>query len=152
MKIKTLLFIPTIGIAISLSSCGGEQTANTESQTETTPATVETKSSTLDLSKGEEIYKAKCVACHQENGQGLADAFPPLANSDYLVADKIRALTGVLMGKTGEITVNGKIFNQEMPANVLTDEEAVDVMNYVLNSWGNKGGTVTIEDVKAARK
>lgn len=157
MNIKSLLWITSIGFAIAISSCGGEKTPGTESQpekaVEATTETVadETKTEALDLSKGESIFKAKCVVCHQENGQGIDGAFPPLAGSDYLLADKNRAIKEVLAGKSGEVTVNGKVYNQVMPPNVLTDEEAVDVMNYVLNSWGNDGGTITIEDVKAAK-
>ena len=29
--------------------------------------------------------------------------------------------------------------------------QVMDVVNYILNSWGNKGGTVTIEEVANAR-
>ena len=152
MNIKTLLFVPIIGVAITLTSCGGGQPTSSEATIETAVSEkVETNTATLDLSKGESIFKAKCMVCHQENGQGVEGAFPPLAGSDYLLADKNRAIKEVLAGKNGEVTVNGKKFNQVMPPNVLTDEEAMDVMNYVLNSWGNEGGTLSVEDVKAAR-
>ncbi|OFX17769.1 MAG: hypothetical protein A2033_02270 [Bacteroidetes bacterium GWA2_31_9] len=153
MNIKSLLWTPSISFAIALASCGGEKTTNAESQPETTTETVvvETKNESLDLSKGEAIFKAKCIACHQVNGQGIEGTFPPLAGSDYLIADKQRAVKEVLAGKSGEVTVNGKVYNQVMPPNVLTNEETVDVMNYVLNSWGNKGGTLTVEEVKSAR-
>src|SRR5688572_9693112 len=33
------------------------------------------------------LFKGTCSTCHQENGQGLADVFPPLAGSDYLLKD-----------------------------------------------------------------
>ena len=40
-----------------------------------------------------------------------------------------------------------------MPLPGLTDEEIVDVMNYILNSWGNKSEkTVTINEVKSISK
>lgn len=153
MNIKSLLLIPAIGIAIILTSCGGGQTASTETPAESTTVEekAETNNATLDLSKGESIFNAKCMVCHQENGQGVEGAFPPLAGSDYLLTDKKRAVKEVLEGKTGEVTVNGKTYNQVMPPNVLTDEEAADVMNYILNSWGNNGGTLTVDDVKAVR-
>ena len=35
-----------------------------------------------------------------------------------------------------------------MPPQVDNKEDAVAVINYVLNNFGNKGGTVTLEDVK----
>ena len=49
------------------------------------------------------------------------------------------------------MTVNGKTYNGEMPAVDLTDEQVSDVLNYVRNSWGNKGGAVTPTEVKAQR-
>ncbi|MBU3927856.1 MAG: cytochrome c [Bacteroidetes bacterium] len=98
--------------------------------------------------KGAAIYKAKCVACHQLNGMGIPSAFPPLKGSDYLMADKKRAVLQVLNGSHKEITVNGAVYNLPMPFQVETHQDAVDVINYVLNAWGNKGGTIKIEDVK----
>ncbi len=98
--------------------------------------------------KGAAIYKAKCVACHQTTGLGIPNAFPPLKDSDYLFADKKRAVQQVLNGSHHEITVNGAKYNLPMPFQVDTHEEAVDVINYVLNAWGNDGGTVTLEEVK----
>ena len=100
------------------------------------------------MAQGEAIYKAKCMACHQDKGQGVPNVFPPLAQADYLLADKVRAVAQTLNGSKEGITVNGVKYSQPMPPQVQTKEEAVAVINYVLNSFGNKGGYVTMEDVK----
>lgn len=100
---------------------------------------------------GKDKYMATCSACHQANGQGIEGAFPPLANSDYLNADVNRAIDIVLHGKTGEITVNGKKYNSVMTAQALSDEEVVNVLTYVYNSWGNSKKEVTPEMVEAVR-
>ncbi|GAA0879867.1 copper-containing nitrite reductase [Algoriphagus jejuensis] len=92
---------------------------------------------------GKRLYAQTCLACHQENGQGIPNAFPPLANADYLNADVDRAISIVLHGKTGEITVNGKTYNSVMTAQTLTDEQVANVLTYVYNSWGNNGTEVT---------
>lgn len=166
MKKISINFIKLAFVAslVVLYSCGG----TTEDATETTddgvgveetiPAVNEdaqteenTETAELDLTEGKVIY-VKCVVCHQENGEGKEGVFPPLANSDYLLADTKRAISEVLHGKSGEVTVNGVVYNSMMPENVLTDQETVDVMNYILNSWGNQGGTVTLEDVAAVRE
>ncbi len=44
------------------------------------------------MALGEKIYMEKCIVCHQANGEGIPGAFPPLKNSDYLFADKVRAV------------------------------------------------------------
>lgn len=98
--------------------------------------------------KGEQIYKTKCIVCHQADGKGLPGAFPPLAGSDYLLADKVRAVAQALNGSNMEITVNKMKYTTPMPPQVDTKEDAVAVINYVLNNFGNKGGTVTLEEVK----
>ena len=100
---------------------------------------------------GKDKYMATCSACHQADGKGIENAFPPLANSDYLNADVDRAIDIVLHGKTGEITVNGKKYNSVMTAQALTDEEVSNVLTYVYNSWGNSKKEVTPEMVKAVR-
>ncbi len=102
--------------------------------------------------RGKEIYLRNCVSCHMDQGEGLEGIFPPLANSDYLLADKKRAIKQSLYGVSGEMTVNGKKYNGEMNGFDITDEEMSDLMNYIFNSFGNKGGVITPEDVKAARK
>lgn len=98
--------------------------------------------------KGAKIYKEKCVACHQLTGMGVPNAFPPLKGSDYLFADKKRAVKQVLNGNSTPITVNGATYSIPMPPQVDNHEDAVAVINYVLNAWGNDGGTIKLEDVK----
>jgi mono/diheme cytochrome c family protein len=104
------------------------------------------------VTRGKEIYQAQCLTCHQESGEGLEDVYPPLAKSDYLMADKKRSIVQIIKGATGAMKVNGKEYNMEMTAFDLSDQEVSDVLNYVRNSWSNKGNAVTPEEVKAARR
>jgi len=73
-------------------------------------------------------------------------AFPPLANSDFMLADRDRAVRVVLKGLTGPVTVNGVTLNSAMPPQeaVLTDAQIADVLTYVFNSWGNSGDAVRV--------
>ncbi|KAA9132691.1 nitrite reductase, copper-containing [Marinihelvus fidelis] len=100
---------------------------------------------------GQRVYERNCMACHQSQGQGLPGAFPPLAESDYLLDDTDRAIDVLLDGLAGEITVNGVTYNGVMPATRLTDEEVANVLTYVLNSWGNEGGVIEPADVAGHR-
>lgn len=103
------------------------------------------------IQRGANVYAANCLACHQAEGQGIPSAFPPLAKSDYLNADKNRAIKTVIHGLTGEVTVNGNKFNSVMPAVALNDEDVANVLTYVYNTWENNGTEVTPKDVAAIR-
>jgi mono/diheme cytochrome c family protein len=105
------------------------------------------------IEKGKQVYMSLCFACHQADGKGLPPAFPPLAGSDYMLADRDRALRIVLKGATGPMVVNGQKYDSAMPPQeaVLTDQQVADVLTYVYNAWGNKGDAFTADQAKAMR-
>lgn len=103
------------------------------------------------IGRGKDVYTAQCIACHMEQGEGLESVFPPLAKSDYLMADKKRSILQIIHGASGEMKVNGVVYTGDMAAMDLTDEQVSDVLNYVRNTWGNKGDAVTPQDVAQAR-
>ncbi len=138
---KTWLAIAPAIVAIILSSCG-----NNNAPAEHPPVAAAKPAAPT----GEDVYKRTCVACHQANGEGMPNTYPPLAKSDYL-SDKAKVIKQVLKGSSGEITVNGKTYNNTMPPQQLSDEEMASVLTYVYSNFGNSGGTITPEEVKAAR-
>jgi nitrite reductase (NO-forming) len=135
---KKNLLVAAIAI-LFLSSCGGSNTENAS----TAPAASAVVS-------GESVYKKTCIACHQPTGEGVPGAFPPIAKSDYLV-NKEAVIRQVLKGSSGDIVVNGKTFNNVMPPQALSDNEIAAVLTYVYGNFGNGGGTVTPDEVKAVR-
>jgi mono/diheme cytochrome c family protein len=100
---------------------------------------------------GRRFFASICAACHQPTGQGLPNVFPPLAGSDFLNADKNRAIKIVINGRQGELIVNGRKFNNSMPKFPLEDDDIANVLTYVYNSFGNSGLEVTPNEVKALR-
>jgi len=105
------------------------------------------------VAAGRTLFNGTCSVCHQDNGEGLPNVFPPLAKSDFLLADRARAIATVLNGRSGPITVNGNTFNSVMPPmSQLNDDEIANILTYVLNSWGNNGGQVTAAEVAQVRK
>jgi nitrite reductase (NO-forming) len=105
-----------------------------------------TKEEVLD--QGERVYNSVCSACHMKEGQGIAGVFPPVAKSDYLNADKNRAIRILHKGLSGEIVVNGQKYNNTMPHLELSDQQIASVLTYVYSKWDNKGYTVTEDEVK----
>jgi nitrite reductase (NO-forming) len=105
----------------------------------------------IRMERGKKVYLSSCFACHMANGEGLPNVFPPLAQSDYIKADTDRTIKVVLKGMSGPVTVNGKTYNNMMPPQDLSDDQAADVLTYVMNSWGNDYGTVDAKDVRRVR-
>lgn len=104
------------------------------------------------MAKGKVIYESYCLSCHMENGEGIPATFPPLAKSDYLMADRERSIHQVIFGLEGEIVVNEETYDGLMPASGLEDEQVAQVLNYVRNSWGNKDlKIITTEEVAKVR-
>jgi nitrite reductase (NO-forming) len=105
----------------------------------------------MDIAQfGKNVYQTSCLPCHQSNGEGIANVFPPLAKSDYL-NNKEATINAVLKGLQGQITVNGKTYNGVMPPQNLTNEQTAAVLTYVYKNWGNSGKTVTPSEVEKLR-
>lgn len=103
------------------------------------------------LTRGRILYLANCSMCHQVNGRGVPGTYPPVAESDFLRDHRRESILAMVEGLRREITVNGRTYQGQMPAAALNDEQVADVMNFLLNSWNNSGGTVTAEEVRAIR-
>jgi len=110
-----------------------------------------TKTKTERVEMGRKLFSSICAACHQPTGQGRPNIFPPLAGSDFLNADKSRAIRIVISGRQGEVIVNGLKYNNNMPSFPLSDGDIANVLTFVYNSFGNSGLEVKPEEVKAVR-
>lgn len=93
--------------------------------------------------EGKALYEANCANCHQKNGTGLGKLIPPIYQSDYFLEDVARSAKIIKHGQKGEITVNGVVYNQEMPGNPkLTNIEIAHIMTYLYNIWGSEKGVI----------
>ena len=104
------------------------------------------------IEMGRKIFSTICAACHQPTGRGVPNVFPPLAGSDFLNADKSRAIKIVINGRQGDIVVNGQKFNNSMPKFPLTDQDIANVLTFVYSSFGNSGIDVSADEVARLRQ
>jgi cytochrome c oxidase subunit 2 len=98
--------------------------------------------------KGEKVYAANCVACHQANGQGVPSAFAPLVGSPVVLGHKAEQIAVLLNGKH-----SGK-YPTAMPAwKQLSDTDIASVITYTRNNWTNKAEENIVQpaEVLAAR-
>jgi nitrite reductase (NO-forming) len=138
MKKYTILAMITASAAVLFTSCGGGGSTETSQATkEEVKQDVKPDASGLaaQLAQGEKIYKEKCIVCHQADAKGVAGAFPPLAGSDYLLADPKRGIAQTLNGSHEVMVINGLSYNAPMVPQVQTKEDAVAVINYVLKTF-----------------
>jgi len=142
------LIIVMSGLLIfTVTSCGNF--SHKDSKNNKTTYVVSNEDSAANYSKGLQIYQQKCVACHQLSGEGIPGTFPPLKGSDFLKkATKKRLIEQVMNGSNTGITVNGAKYTTPMPPQVDNPQDAVAVVNYILNAWGNRYGKATIQDAK----
>lgn len=103
------------------------------------------------IEDGKEIYADFCLQCHMAKGEGVKNAFPPLAKSDYL-KDIDKSIHAIKFGLKGPIKVNGIAYNGNMINQGLDEEEIADVMNYILRSWGNSSELIITEEKVASIK
>lgn len=104
------------------------------------------------IERGRVIYDEFCVQCHGADGKGMPKVFPPLDGADWLTEKRTESIHAVKYGQSGEIVVNGNVYNNVMPPMGLTDKEVADVMNFVMNSWSNtQEKPVTLEEVRAIK-
>jgi mono/diheme cytochrome c family protein len=103
---------------------------------------------------GISVYNSVCAACHQQNGQGVPGAFPPLAGSDWLLKDPATPIRIVLHGLSGAIDVKGTTFNNVMPewGSRLSNQEIAAVLTYARSSWGNSAVEISTEMVDKIRQ
>jgi cytochrome c oxidase subunit 2 len=94
--------------------------------------------------RGEKVYGANCVTCHQATGKGVPGAFPALDGSPVVNGPKSSQVNLVLNGKNA------------MPAwkGVLSDTDIAAVVTYTRNNWSNKAKENIVQpaEVLAARK
>jgi glucose/arabinose dehydrogenase/cytochrome c5 len=118
------------------------------SEVETSPAT-ESDTAIMANLPGEQVYRNICLVCHQADGNGVPGMHPPLKGSDWVTGDKERLIRIVLEGMTGEIEVNGDIYNNIMPPVPQLDAAQVaDVLTFIRRSFGNNASEVTVKEVQ----
>lgn len=108
-----------------------------------------------NLGKGGEmagmiLFNSYCSSCHQRDGKGDNNRYPPLLGSEWVAGDKERLMNVILNGLNGEITVNGKKFNGQMPAHgsFLDDHAVASIVTYVKRRFNKeKEFTLTSEEV-----
>ncbi len=105
---------------------------------------------TLEDNSGETSYRTHCASCHGVNGLGFQKLYPPLKGADYLAENFERTICIVKYGLDDTISVNGIDYAQPMmPVQGLSDEELVNIMNYIGSTMVKPKKQIDLESLRA---
>lgn len=100
---------------------------------------------------GKKLYEIHCQTCHMADGEGLGKLVPPLAGADYVLEGGPELACIIRYGMTGEVTVNGEVYNRPMPAfQKLPAVEVRSILLYIRSAWGNSAPDLPFEQVRDA--
>ncbi len=99
---------------------------------------------------GQQLYMTHCANCHQMEGKGMSNLYPPIVGS-ATISDKARLARIIQHGMSDTIIVNGKNFSRPMPPNPkLTEIEIAEIVSFVTMKWGKDSVYTPIEFVHKA--
>lgn len=97
---------------------------------------------------GRDLYIKHCQNCHGANGEGLGKLTPPLTDTIFLKENKQKIACFIKNGIKSPITVNGQVYEGSMPDfPALANIDIAQLVVYLTNSFGNKQGMYTPEDI-----
>lgn len=130
---------------------------NNHQKKELNPIFVKEKNVVDNRTKGLQLFRTVCSACHGADGKGIQDLAPPLKGSEYIDGSMKRLASIILHGLSGPITVNGKLYqlNNEMPGLAtnkdISDQDIADIIRFTQNAFAKEGKNITVEEVKKLR-
>ena len=150
---KLLLVLPIL----IFFGCGGsessrETTSAPQASGENTNQAPQAAAVPEEVSAGQ-VYERVCLVCHQKDGMGVPNMYPPLTNTEWVEGDKERLIKIVLNGLDEPMTIKGEKYTAIMPAqDYLSNQEIADVLTYVRSNFNNNASAITAEEVAAVRQ
>ena len=105
------------------------------------------------IESGAQVYHLYCGTCHQRDGKGDGNRFPPIHNSQVINGSNRPLIELMLNGLEGSITVNGVAYNGVMPSHsFLSNAEISSVLTYIRKNFGNDSPSISPIEVGTVRK
>ena len=136
-------------------ACSGDNSSQNETVKSNQPAPSTTKPEVAEpqeVTAGQQVYERVCLVCHQHDGGGVPNMYPPLTDSEWVQGDKERLINIVLKGLNEPMTIKGEKYTAIMPAqDYLSNQEIADVLTYVRSHFDNDASPITPEEVAEVR-
>ena len=119
----------------------------------TVARTAKAPANTEKTKKTTKLYEQHCAQCHGSQGQGVPNAYPPLAgNRAVTMASTANLVQMVLNGGFSPATAgNPRPFGMPPFVLVLNDSEVADVITHIRTAWGNQASSITPLEVNRIR-
>ncbi len=105
------------------------------------------------FARGDALYAAVCLACHQASGRGAPGLAPPLRRSEHVLAQDPRRLAAILLhGLDGPLVVRNQQWSGDMPALAGDDRDLAAVLTYIRREWGHVAEPVSPHLVSETRE
>jgi mono/diheme cytochrome c family protein len=93
---------------------------------------------------GRLLYLNYCASCHMDNGEGLRNVIPSLANSS-LIRDSLETIPCQI--KYGSMEHANAPSGPKMTGfRSLSDLEVAEITTYITSSWGNRKGLMEVKE------
>ncbi|HLT80153.1 MAG TPA: cytochrome c [Cyclobacteriaceae bacterium] len=139
MPIKSIGLPLLLTVALLATACSG---GNSDRTANSSPKFLQY------YRQGEQLYIQHCSNCHQRDGSGLRQIYPPLDTSDYMRNNRDEVICLIRFGVEAPLVVNGIEFVQPMPGiPSLTDLEIAQIVTYIYNTWSHDEGIIEVKDV-----
>jgi mono/diheme cytochrome c family protein len=99
------------------------------------------------------LYEQHCAQCHGDKGQGVANAYPPLAGNRAVTMPSTENLVQMVLngGFPPATAGNPRPFGMPPFVLVLDDSEVAAVITHIRTAWGNRASSVTPLEVNRIR-
>lgn len=101
--------------------------------------------------RGAVVYATHCAACHQRDGRGTGNAYPPLPGSATSTGEPQALIAWVMFGKRPATLAPRKSLAVMPQFAWLSDADLAAVLTHVRGGFGNSAPPITAAEVAAVR-
>ena len=100
--------------------------------------------------RGQRIYDANCMPCHQQGGAGIPSVYPSLAGSAVVQGDPAELALWVLKGQRPSSMPAGRYSTQMLQFGWMQPEDAAALFTYLRSNFGNSASPIDAATVAGA--
>ena len=149
MEVRRAATSAATALALGLAACSGQSSSTPVGAVAASAADAGAVGAGAD--HGAKLYSQNCLPCHRDDGKGVPNVYPSLAESPVVNGDPMELVQWVLSGKRPASLPSGRYSTQMLLFGWMKDQDAADVLTYARSHFGNSAPPVDAATVAAAR-